>query len=64
MAKGNLHGQFEENMIGCGVLQARARTSELSLFVLLGAVVVVTTVEIRVKWRVGGGGVTCFCSLS
>ena len=37
-------------MIGCGVLQARARASELSLFVLLGAVVVVTTVEIRVKW--------------
>jgi hypothetical protein len=37
-------------MIGCGVLQARTRASELSLFVLLGAVVVVTTVEIRVKW--------------
>ena len=37
-------------MIGCGVLQARARASKLSLFVLLGAVVVLTTVEIRVKW--------------
>jgi hypothetical protein len=37
-------------MIGCGVLQARARTSVLSRFASLVAVAVVTTVEIRVNW--------------
>ena len=49
-----MHGEFVEIMIDCGVLQAKAWASMLSPSVLLCTVVVVTTVEIRVKW--GGGG--------
>jgi len=49
VAKGNLHGEVEAIMIGCGVLRAGVKATVLSLFVLLVSVVVVTTVEIRVK---------------
>jgi hypothetical protein len=43
-------------MIDCGVSQVRARTSVLSLSVLLGAVGVLTTVETCEMGKGGGVG--------